>query len=152
MLVSTYTVILYQKIGGPKSKVRQQLANHKVWTFSNWQNRHLSAKKKKKILGFPTVILQSSAFLINWSWNQAKSTSYCPLYIHSAPRWKTTAFPKTIAATGQAISFTNHTKSHRWRLVKVPTGGNEPYRLLKYSALLIFCGRTGALAFHLCGR
>ena len=108
ILVWAYTglVLLYKEVGCLKSKRRQRLVNHKVWIFFNWRNQHWSTHWVTPPFSHSrTLLLQLfSASFINWSWNQAKSASYCPLYAHSSPRWKMVAFPKSIAMIDRAMS------------------------------------------------
>ena len=81
-------------------RVRQRLANRKVWNLFKLlkpalkrPTKHLQPPDHPPPLSSLTLLLQVfSASLKNWSWNQAKSASYCLLYIHSSPRWKMTAF------------------------------------------------------------
>ena len=97
--------ILCKEAGRPKSNTRQRLANHEVWNFfklaepkQKHPTKHPWPPNHRPPLTSPlscslTLLLQLfSASLINWSWNQAKSASYCPLYAHSSPQWKMAAF------------------------------------------------------------
>ena len=120
----TYTVLLYKEAGHLKSQTRQRLANTKSGTFSNWRNQYWRAQEN--IFGFLTIVFHwHHIFLvlllfcfffsppINWSWNQAKSTSCCPLYAHSSHGKRWWLFLRQLHRLVSYEQLTNHKKPHR---------------------------------------
>ena len=111
-------------------------ANYEDWNF--FKVAEPALKHPTPLSRSITLLLQLfSVSLINWSWNQAKSASYCLFYAHSSQRWKMAAFPETIAMTGRAMSS--------WPIIKSRTDNAQlwcwpknkqkrPPRLLKNAA------------------
>ena len=102
--VNMYCVSTEKKLVAWRVRWDNAWLTTKSVTFWNRQNQHRSTQQN--ILGLPTILLHwhhlfvillffcCNCFLfffplINWRWNQAKSTSYCSLYAHSShnERW-----------------------------------------------------------------
>ena len=112
----TYRIHLYKEDGRLKSETRQWSGNHEVWNFFKLVEPTLKRAMKHprppdhrppltQLLSHSLTLLLQLFFasLINWSWNQAKSTSYCLLEAHSSEQWKMAAFPETSTTSGWAM-------------------------------------------------
>ena len=148
--------------------------NLKFGIFSNWRNHHWSAQRNMH--GLLTIILHRyHLFLVfllsccnhflqfvvvvvyNWSWNQAKSASYCPLFAHSShdERWR--LFLRQLQRLVKLCTADQFMKSHTnnsWLDYQKKRRRKNQSRTScwKMQPVLIFCGWPGALAFHLCSR